>query len=84
MLGFISWIACGIIAGMIMSKLISGYDKGILLLTIFVGIAGAAVGGVAASFLGYGDLATFSLYAVLFAVSGSVLTLFGFSRFVEY
>jgi uncharacterized membrane protein YeaQ/YmgE (transglycosylase-associated protein family) len=83
MLGFVSWLACGVIAGLFVNKLVSGSDKGIAFLTISVGIAGAMVGGVGASFFGYGDLATFSLYAVLMAAIGSVLTLFGFSRFVE-
>lgn len=84
MLGFVSWLACGLIAGMIVNKLISGFDKGIVFITLCVGVAGAMAGGVGASFFGYGDLATFSMYAVVCAVIGSVVTLASFSRFVEY
>ncbi len=83
MIGIVSWLICGVIAGMIVSKLISGSDKGIFLLTVGVGIAGAIAGGVIASFFGYGDIRTFSSYALIFATVGTVVTLFGYSRFVE-
>ena len=83
MLGIVTWLGCGVIAGMFVNKLISGYDKGILLLTIAVGVGGAIAGGVLASFFGYGNIATFSAYALIFAAVGAAATLFGYSRFVE-
>jgi uncharacterized membrane protein YeaQ/YmgE (transglycosylase-associated protein family) len=83
MFGFMSWLACGVIVGMLVNILIAGYDKGILLLTVGVGAAGAVTGGVAASAFGFGNLATVSLYAVAFAVVGSVLMLLAYTRFVE-
>jgi len=84
MIGIVSWLVCGVIAGMIVSKLISGFDKGILLLTLGVGVGGAMAGGVIASFCGYGNIATYSNFAVIFATVGAALLLWGYSRFVEY
>lgn len=84
MAGIATWLGCGVIAGMFASKLISGYDKGILLLTLGVGAGGAIAGGVLASYFGYGNIATFSTYALIFAAVGAALTLTIYSRFIEY
>ncbi len=75
-----TWIGCGVVLGFIVDQLISGYDKGLVLLTLGVGIAGAIGGGFVAQLFGHGDSATFSFYAVLFAVLGAVLCLFSYRR----
>jgi uncharacterized membrane protein YeaQ/YmgE (transglycosylase-associated protein family) len=83
MIGIMTWIGCGVVLGFIMNQLISGYDKGLVLLTLTVGIAGAIGGGFVAQLFGHGDSATFSFYAVLFAVLGAGLCLFGYRRVIK-
>jgi len=83
MIGIMTWIGCGVVLGFIVNQVISGYDKGLVLLTLTVGIAGAIGGGFVAQFFGYGNSATFSFYAVLFAVCGAVLFLFSYRRMIN-
>jgi uncharacterized membrane protein YeaQ/YmgE (transglycosylase-associated protein family) len=83
MIGIMTWIACGVILGFIVNQLISGYDKGLVLLTLSVGIAGAIGGGFVAQVFGHGNSATFSFLAVLFAVCGAALCLFGYRRLIK-
>ncbi len=80
MSGMISWIVCGAVAGYIVSYLISGRDKGLVLLTVGVGVAGAVVGGFVAQVCGQGTSTTFSFYAVLFAIIGATLCLLSYRR----
>jgi uncharacterized membrane protein YeaQ/YmgE (transglycosylase-associated protein family) len=83
MIGIMTWIGCGVVLGFIMNQPISGYDKGLVLLTLGVGIAGAIGGGFVAQLFGHGDSATFSFYAVLFAVLGAALCLFSYRRVIK-
>jgi uncharacterized membrane protein YeaQ/YmgE (transglycosylase-associated protein family) len=83
MIGIMTWIGCGVVLGFIMNQLISGYDKGLVLLTLGVGIAGAIGGGFVAQLFGHGDSATFSFYAVLFAVLGAAFCLFSYRRVIK-
>lgn len=83
MLGLLTWIGCGIAVGYIVNHLISGYDKGLVLLTLSVGIAGAILGGYIAQFLGHGNSATFSFYAMVFALCGASLFLFTYRRVIQ-
>ncbi|HET6327365.1 MAG TPA: hypothetical protein VFG04_21970 [Planctomycetaceae bacterium] len=80
MAGMVSWIVCGALAGYIMSYLISGRDKGLVLLTVGVGVAGGICGGFVAQVCGQGTSATFSFYAALFAVIGAALSLLTYRR----
>ncbi len=48
MSGIVSWIVCGVVAGYIMNVLIAGRDKGLVVLTLSVGVAGAIIGGFVA------------------------------------
>jgi uncharacterized membrane protein YeaQ/YmgE (transglycosylase-associated protein family) len=82
MAGIMAWIVCGLVAGYIMSYLISGSEKGLVLLTVSVGIGGAVVGGFIAQLFGHGTSATFSFYALLFAVSGASLCLLTYRRLI--
>ena len=83
MIGIMTWIGCGVVLGFIMNHLISAYDKGLVLLTLGVGVAGAIGGGFAAELFGYGNIATFSFYAALFAVFGAALFLFSYRRIIK-
>ncbi len=80
MSGILAWIVCGVIAGYVMSYLISGAEKGLVLLTLSVGVAGAICGGFIAQVFGYGAAASFSFWAVLFALAGASLCLVAYRR----
>ena len=82
MIGVISWLACGLIVGYFVSRLISAQNKGLFFLTLSVGCAGAIVGGMCAQIVAVGSSATFSFYAVIFALVGAALALFGYRRVV--
>jgi uncharacterized membrane protein YeaQ/YmgE (transglycosylase-associated protein family) len=82
MAGIMTWIVCGMVAGYIMSLAISGREKGLLLLTLIVGIAGAVVGGFVAQMCGQGTSASFSLFAVPFAAVGAALSLVTYRRLI--
>jgi uncharacterized membrane protein YeaQ/YmgE (transglycosylase-associated protein family) len=83
MIGIMTWIGCGVVLGFIMNQMISGSDKGLALLTLTVGIAGAVGGGFVAQCFGYGNSATFSFFAVLFALFGATLFLFSYRRLIN-
>jgi uncharacterized membrane protein YeaQ/YmgE (transglycosylase-associated protein family) len=82
MAGFVAWVVCGVVAGYIMSYLISGAEKGLVLLTVTVGMAGAIAGGFVAQLFGHGTSASFSFLAVLFAVGGASLCLVTYRRLI--
>jgi uncharacterized membrane protein YeaQ/YmgE (transglycosylase-associated protein family) len=80
MAGMVSWIVCGALAGYIMSYLTSARDKGLVLLTLGVGVAGGVCGGFVAQVCGQGTSAIFSFYAVLFAIIGAAVSLLTYRR----
>ena len=82
MIGILSWLGFGVIAGLFTSRLMAGRDWGLILFTTGVGIAGSLVGGFAAAILNLGGIATFSLYSLLFAAVGGSLTLLGYRRLI--
>jgi uncharacterized membrane protein YeaQ/YmgE (transglycosylase-associated protein family) len=82
MVGIIAWITCGVAAGYLVSYLISGSEKGLVLLTLGVGVAGAIAGGFVAQMFGHGTSATFSFYAILFAAAGAALCLLTYRRLI--
>lgn len=84
MLGILSWLAFGLIAGLYTSRQMAGRDLALILFTTGVGIAGSLVGGLAAALLGVGGgIATFSLYSLFFAAMGAGLTLLSYRRFLQ-
>lgn len=74
-MGILSWIIFGLLAGAVAKLLTPGDDKGGCLLTIILGIAGAAVGGWIGTQLGYGSISGFNLGSFGLAVLGSVILL---------
>ena len=69
----LGWILFGLIVGIVAKLLMPGRDPGGFIITIFLGIAGALVGGFIGRFLGFygpGQPAGF-----LMAVLGSILLL---------
>lgn len=76
-MSIIAWIVLGLIAGVIAKKLLGGRAKHGIIVTILIGIAGALLGGWAAS--KYFDIDTtggfFDLSTWLIAIIGSVVLL---------
>ena len=79
-MGILSWIILGLIVGALAKWLMPGPDPGGLLVTMGLGIAGAFVGGLVASFLGLGSAGGFSLGGIVTATGGAMLLLFGYRK----
>ncbi len=74
-MGILSWIVMGLIVGIIAKIIMPGEDPGGFFMTIVLGIAGAFVGGLIGSFLGWGTVTGFNLGSLALAVGGSLLLL---------
>lgn len=74
-MGLLSWIVFGLIAGAIAKFLMPGKDPGGCIVTIIVGVVGALLGGFLATWLGYGGISGFDLRSFFIAVLGSLLLL---------
>jgi uncharacterized membrane protein YeaQ/YmgE (transglycosylase-associated protein family) len=74
----IAWIVLGLLAGMIAKAIMPGGERGGLILTTLLGIAGALVGGFLATALGLGDPIDefFDLSTWVAAVAGALVILF--------
>lgn len=75
-MGILSWILLGLIVGVLAKWIMPGKDPGGLIVTILLGIAGAFVGGMISSFLGFGSISGFDIRSLLIAVGGAVLLLY--------
>jgi uncharacterized membrane protein YeaQ/YmgE (transglycosylase-associated protein family) len=75
-MGIIAWILLGLFAGLIARQVIGGAPGG-LIVTTFVGIIGAVLGGAIARALGLGDPIDefFDISTWLAAIVGSVILL---------
>ena len=82
MIGILSWLGFGVIAGLFTSRFMAGRDLGLIVFTTGVGVAGALVGGFLAAILGFGGIAPFSLYSLLFAALGASLALLSYRRLI--
>jgi uncharacterized membrane protein YeaQ/YmgE (transglycosylase-associated protein family) len=71
-MGILTWIIFGLIAGYIGSKLVNKSGQG-MLMNIVLGIFGAVVGGYIATLLGLGGVSGFNLYSLLIAIGGAVV-----------
>jgi uncharacterized membrane protein YeaQ/YmgE (transglycosylase-associated protein family) len=80
-MGILSWIVLGLVAGILAKWIMPGPDPGGIILTILLGIAGAVVGGMVASSLGYGGIGGFDIRGLMVAVGGALLLLIGY-RFI--
>jgi len=77
-MGLLSWIIFGLIAGAIAKMVHPGRDPGGCLLTILLGVGGAAVGGYIGTYLGWGRVTGFDLRSMGLAVMGSLVLLISF------
>jgi len=73
-LTFLSWIALGLLAGFIASKIVNQHGEGVFL-DIVLGIVGSVVGGLVFGLFGAGGVSGFNLYSLLVAVIGAIATL---------
>ncbi len=80
-MGILSWILLGLIAGYLAKLIHPGEEGGGWLMTMVLGIAGAAVGGVISTLLGLGDATGLNLWSIIIATGGAVLCLFLYYRF---
>ena len=81
-MGALSWIAMGLIVGILARFIMPGRDPGGIIITTLIGIAGAFVGGYIGSFLGLGTVTGFNVGSILLATGGAVLLLILY-RFIK-
>jgi len=74
-MGIIIWILLGLVAGVLAKFIMPGRDPGGVIGTILIGIAGALVGGLISTKLGYGAVDGFDLRSIVIAVLGAILLL---------
>lgn len=75
MMGVVSWVILGLVAGILAKLIMPGKDGGGFVITVLLGIAGAFVGGWVGSFLGLGTTGGFSLGSIATATLGALLLL---------
>ena len=74
LMGLLSWIVMGLIAGVLARLVLRGAGGGILV-TVVTGIVGALLGGFLATQLGFGGLSGFDVRSLVIATLGSILLL---------
>jgi uncharacterized membrane protein YeaQ/YmgE (transglycosylase-associated protein family) len=74
-MGALSWIVLGFVAGLIAKWVTSGYEPKGCIVTIVIGIVGAAIGGWVGTQLGLGTVSGFDLRSLALAIAGSVVLL---------
>jgi uncharacterized membrane protein YeaQ/YmgE (transglycosylase-associated protein family) len=76
LLGILSWIIFGLVAGVIAKLLMPGRDPGGCIVTMLLGIAGAFVGGfIFEQLTGRPDVIRFDLGSLAVAVVGAIVVL---------
>ena len=77
-MGILSWILFGLIAGALAKLLMPGQDPGGWIVTIFIGIGGAIVGGFIGSMIGFGGVTGCDFRSFLVAIAGALVLLWGY------
>lgn len=75
MMGLLSWIVMGLVAGALARWLTPGQSSAGCLATLLLGIAGALLGGFLATLLEFGGIAGFDLRSLVTATLGAILLL---------
>jgi len=70
----LTWVALGLIAGFVGSKVVNKTGEGVLL-DIVLGIVGAVVGGWLFNTFGHSGVSGLNLYSVMVAVVGAIVVL---------
>lgn len=74
-MGLLSWVLFGLIAGALAKFILPGRDPGGCIITTIIGIVGAVLGGFLATWLGYGGISGFDIRSFVIAVLGALLLL---------
>ncbi|MBF6558710.1 MAG: GlsB/YeaQ/YmgE family stress response membrane protein [Candidatus Binataceae bacterium] len=80
-MGILSWLAVGLIAGFIGSKIVNKSGEG-MVRDIILGIIGAIVGGAIFQALGRGGVNGFNLYSIFVAVIGAIIVLVAYHMII--
>jgi uncharacterized membrane protein YeaQ/YmgE (transglycosylase-associated protein family) len=75
-MGILSWIALGLVVGVLAKVIMPGKDPGGLVMTTILGVVGAVVGGWISTRLGLGAVSGFNLPSLAIATAGALLLLF--------
>lgn len=70
-----TWIALGLVVGVLAKVIMPGKDPGGLVMTTLLGIAGAVIGGWVSTKLGLGVVTGFSLPSLAIATAGALVLL---------
>lgn len=76
MMGILSWVVLGLLAGIIARCIMPGKEHMGIFMTIILGIIGALIGGVVSTALGFGKVDGFNIYSIAIATVGSIIVLF--------
>lgn len=76
-MGILTWVVLGLLVGALAKWIMPGPDPGGIVLTMFLGIAGAFVGGFIGTQLGLGSISGFNLGSLALATGGALLLLWG-------
>lgn len=71
----LGWIIMGLLAGWLARFLMPGQQRGGLLITMVIGIVGAAIGGWIGTQLGWGNVNKFDMRSLGLSVLGGVVLL---------
>jgi uncharacterized membrane protein YeaQ/YmgE (transglycosylase-associated protein family) len=82
-MGLISWIVIGTIAGMLARRIVPGPDPGRFIVTLIVGMAGVSLGGFVMGVLGGSGTTGFSVWSVMMATLGAVVSLYLYGLIVR-
>jgi uncharacterized membrane protein YeaQ/YmgE (transglycosylase-associated protein family) len=74
-MGIISWILLGLVAGALAKFIMPGKDPGGILITMLIGIAGAVVAGMIGSFIGWGKVESFDMWGIFISTLGAIVVL---------
>ena len=72
-MGLLSWVVFGLIAGALAKFVFPGRDPGGCIITIIIGIVGALLGGFIATWLGFGGISGFDIRSFVIAILGMIL-----------
>ena len=79
-MGILSWIIFGLIAGIIAKWIMPGKENIGIIVTIFLGIVGAVVGGYISTFFGFGKVDGFNFVSFIVAVIGATVVLYIYNK----
>jgi uncharacterized membrane protein YeaQ/YmgE (transglycosylase-associated protein family) len=74
-MGILSWIILGLIAGFIGSKIVNKTGAG-MTMDIALGVVGAVVGGVLMTALGFSGVSGVNIYSIIVSIIGAVVVLY--------